>query len=266
MKKTSMLLRGISLAVACFALALSPMALADDPPPTHGDLQPTEDEAEPGDYGEDAPGDDGDAAHGDAAHGEDGDAAHGEAEHHIDYIGDDDHDGWPNWLDYDHDGFMPIKLGLHLMNLCILVGILVYAAGRPITDAVKNRALTIRKRLTDSARRRDEAEHNYEELVARLSHFEEEVEALRDEARKLAAEDEVRLIERAHHEAERIGENARRNIRDETTRARYELRHEAVELAVQLAEQTLKQQIQTSDQRRLAKEFLHSLNDGGANG
>ncbi|MBT3218198.1 MAG: ATP synthase F0 subunit B [Proteobacteria bacterium] len=251
MKMTTMLLQGIKLAVVGFALAVSPLALAE-PPPTHGDLQPTEEGDAPGDHGEDAD-----------AHGE---GEHAEGEHHIDYIGDADEDGWPNWLDYDHEGFMPIKLGLHLMNLLILVGIVIYAAGRPISDAVKNRALTIRKRLTDSARRRDEAEHQYEELLARLSHFEDEVTAMRQEARKLAADDEARLVERAHQEADRIGETGRRNIRDETVRARYALRREAVDLAVQLAEQTLQQQIQASDQRRLAREFLDSLNDGGVNG
>ena len=44
-------------------------------------------------------------------------------------------------------------------------------------------------------------------------------------------------------EAERIGKTAERNIRDEVARARTSLRREAVELAVELAESTLRKSV-----------------------
>ena len=63
----------------------------------------------------------------------------------------------------------------------------------------------------------------------------------------------------------RIGEAAERNIRDEVARARDQLRRDAVALAVELAEENLKEQVNSDDQQRLARAFLDTLNqDGGS--
>ncbi len=74
-----------------------------------------------------------------------------------------------------------------------------------------------------------------------------------------AANEEAKLVARARDEGQRIGAVAERKIRDEVNRARVALRTEAVDLAVQLAENTLRGAIGSSDQQRLAREFLDSL-------
>lgn len=198
--------------------------------------------------------------------------SHGGA-HHVDYLADDDGDGRANWRDSTDDrtgepnpDYQISKLGWHLFNLALLVGVLVWAVRRPVVDGIKNRALAIRKELTDAARMRDEARQRHEELGLRLSRFEEEVKQLRAEAEADAKAEEAKLIERAHAEAERIKQTAERNIRDELSRAQFALRKEAVDLAVKLAEQTLRREVRAEDQRRLARQFLDSLNEEGGNG
>lgn len=194
-------------------------------------------------------------------------------EHHYDWTGDADHDQIPNWRD-PTDGDQPNEhyvvpvIGWHVFNLALFLGVVFYFARRPVSDEVKNREVNIRKRLTDAARLRDEARQKHEELGARLASFEEEVAQLRSEAAEEARKEEERLIERAEAEAERIREIAERNIREEVVRAQVALRREAVDLAVDLAETTLKNQMQSDDQRRLARQFLDSLHDdeGGLHG
>lgn len=176
------------------------------------------------------------------------------------YTGDDDQDGVPNWTDPDSDLFVIDDVGFHAFNVALLLGVLVFFLRRPVRDTLKERALGIRREITDSARSRDEAQKRYQELEARLTALASELEAMRAEARREAEAEEAKLIERAHSEAERIHEAAQRNIRDELTRARNDLRREAVELAVQLAESTLREQVAQEDQIRLAREFLDSLN------
>ena len=207
----------------------------------------------------------GDDAHGDDAHGDD---AHGE--HHY-YSADDDMDGTPNWRDSmngdapNEDTYVVGKLLWHAFNLALLIGLVLMFVRRPVGDALRTRALEIRKDLTDSARARDEAEQHHSEVAARLVAIESEIQTLRDEAIAEAAILEAKLIERAHEEAQRIADGAERKIRDEAQRARTELRRDAVELAVELAENTLKTKIDAQDQQRLAREFLTAIHDDGAN-
>lgn len=182
--------------------------------------------------------------------------------HHY-YTDDDDHDGIANWADPDSDMFALTGLLFHLINVTILFGGGYFLIRRPVRDTVRERALAIRTEITDSARTRDEAEKRYQELEARLTAITGELETMRAQAREEARIEEEKLIERARQEAERIAQTAQRNIRDEMTRARLELRREAVDLAVQLAENTLRDQVAHDDQLRLAREFLDSLNQEG---
>lgn len=180
------------------------------------------------------------------------------------YTADDDGDGTRNWADPDSEMFVVDDVGFHAFNFFLLVGVIYLLARKPLGGALRERALGIRKEITDSARARDEARQRQEEIEARIATLSQEVENLRAEARREAELEEQKLVERAHDEARRIAETARRNVRDEAMRAQLELRREAVGLAVQLAEATLAQNVAPEDQARLARQFLDSLNREGA--
>lgn len=192
------------------------------------------------------------------------------AAHHY-YTDDDDNDGIPNWLDryngdvLNEDTFRGYALGFHAFNLLVLFMVLGYFGRRPIGDFLTNRAFGIRKELTDAAKAKDAAEERYRELSSRLQAISDEVNAMRADAETEARADHARLIERANAEAKRIEEGAERNLRDEVQRARLELRREAVQLAVQLAEQTLRERASSAHHQALARDFLQSLNHDGAN-
>ena len=210
-----------------------------------------------------------DGQHGDA-HGDDHGGGHG---HHY-YTADDDQDGVPNWRD-PRDGFrdntdtyVVTDIGWHAFNLLILFALLGYFGRQPIADIFRGRALGISNSLRDTAQRRSTAQQRHDGILARLQAIEQEVEDLHKTAKVEAEREEEALVARAEREAERIAEQAQRSIRDETTRARNLLRQEAVELAVQLAEETLRSKIASQDQRSLAQDFLKSLqaddSEGGA--
>ncbi len=264
-------------------LAFAAPAMAEEP---HG--EPTHDAGHADDHGDKVHGDDGHGkAHGDDGHGDDGHGeahgdGHGEGGDHAegghhgpDYVGDLDGDGLPNWLDWDGDGdgtlsifddgadyenSMIFRLILHGINLFLLFALLFWALRRPVADALANRAHDVRKGLTDAAQARDESKQRFDDLAARISNFEAELAQMKAEAAADAQQEEAKLIERANREAERIRTSADRTIRDEVQRARVALRNDAVELAVQLAEQTLRSKVGGDDQKKLAREFLESLN------
>jgi F-type H+-transporting ATPase subunit b len=194
-------------------------------------------------------------------------AAEGEAEVEPQYTADDDHDGTANWIDSDSELYVIKPIAFHVLNLAILGAILGFVLRGPIGDALRNRASGIRKELSEAASARDEAKRRADALAARLAKFEDEVTAMRDQAKAEAAAEEARLVKRAHEEAARIAEASQKSIRDELVRAQVALRKDAVDLAVQLAESTLREQVQPDDQKRLAEAFLASLNqEGSSNG
>lgn len=210
------------------------------------------------------------AGHGDAGnHGDAGDHGEGHGAHHT-YTDDDDHDGVPNWRDPmngtepNEDTYVVSSLAWHAFNFTLLMALFFFFVRRPVLDVFRERALGIRKELTDSARQRDEAHQKHQELLARLEKIEGEVRAMEQQAEVEAKREEEKLVERAQREAARLAEQAERNIRDEAARARHALRQEAVELAVKLAEGTLRQGVSHTDQQALARQFLQSIKDQGA--
>jgi F0F1-type ATP synthase membrane subunit b/b' len=239
-------------------LLLSAVSLAADDP--HAAGAPADEHA-PAAHG---------AAEGDhgaeAAHAAEGD--HGGA-HHVTYTGDDDHDGIPNWRDpaqgseENKESYVVTKLAWHTFSLTVLVALIVWAVRKPMLDTFRDRALGVRKELTDAARRREEAQRRHQDLITRLERIEHEVADMEKQAEVEAQREEEKLVERARREGARIAEQAERNIRDEVQRARNTLRTEAVELAVRLAEATLRNQVSAADQQILAREFLASMKNGG---
>ncbi|MFT6376452.1 MAG: F-type H+-transporting ATPase subunit b, partial [bacterium] len=154
-------------------------------------------------------------------------------------------------------------IGFHALHIFLLLALLFVVGRRPIGDALKNRALGIRKELVDSARERDEARQANEELIARLGKFERELETMRATANTEAKKDAARLVVRAETEAKRIAESSERSISEEIRRAKATLRKEAVDLAVELAETILSKEVEADDQRRLARQFLDTLTTDG---
>jgi len=213
-----------------------------------------------GAHAEEAAGHGGDA-HGEAAgHGED----HGGG-HHVCYSCDDDHDGVANWMDSDagHEQYVAGGVLFHLFNLALFLGVIYFGAGNSIRDMVRFRAVAIRRDIDEASSLHTEAKTRHDAVQARLAALDAEIQTIKDRAAAEAEELEASIKVRAEQAAERIGETAQRQIRDEAVRAQQALRAEAVNLAVELAEGILTSTVQAGDQQRLAQQFLDTVNGGG---
>lgn len=204
------------------------------------------------------------AAGGGGDHGGEHGDEHGGGEHHACYSCDDDVDGTPNWLDSDAgDQYVASGIAFHGLNLLLLLGIVGWFAGPSIKDAVRGRATVIKEDIDEAARLKAEAQSTHDEVAERLAKLESEIAAMRETAKREAQADEARILERAKAAAEQLSETTSRQIADETARARDALRREAVELAIELAEGILTENVAASDQRRLATEFLDTVRAEG---
>jgi len=155
------------------------------------------------------------------------------------------------------------KYGIHAANLIILFLVIWLSAGKMIKGAVANRSQRIKMHLEDSNEMRKKAQENYDDLSARLSHMEKEVDNLRAEAVASAEKEAVLIAKQTDADIQRIEEAASLTIQNETEKARRALRKEAVDLALKIAEEKLKADMSAKEQEALAQDFIGSLK--GAN-
>lgn len=150
-----------------------------------------------------------------------------------------------------------------LVNLLIFVGVMLYFLRRPIKEAFRARRESIRAELMRAEEEKAAAVAQLREVEGRLSRLDTEVEAIRAQAQREAAEERVRIERATEEEMRKIREQARREIESAAKAARAELRTFAAEQSVRLAEEMIRRDIRPEDDARLAREYVTELGGAG---
>lgn len=151
------------------------------------------------------------------------------------------------------------KIAFHAINFLILLGLLYFAAGGIVRDALKTRANEIRTDLDHAQKAQADAKTRYDDLQAKLSNLAAQIEGMKSKAAEDAEAEAHAIDERAVRDVRLIEEAAERTIRNEAERARQMLRREAANLAVDLAGQQLKGQIGAAENAKLNRQFMHAV-------
>jgi len=125
-----------------------------------------------------------------------------------------------------------------------------------VKGALAERRAGIEKALTEAVTARDAAEKKLAEYADKLAKANQEIDQIHEAMHKEGLAEKARIIAEANAATVRIREQAAQAADQEVLKARTELREEAGRLAVQLAEQTLKEKIEKNDQDRLVGEYL----------
>ncbi len=141
-------------------------------------------------------------------------------------------------------------------NLALVAAVLVWAAKKPLASFFENRSQSIREQLEEAQRAREAAEAKLAEIETRMSGLDGEIQALRAEAEKQAQEDQRRILEEAERDAQKVLDRARQEIAGMTRAAQIELKKHAAELAVRLAEESIRRGIDDEDRKRLFAGFI----------
>ena len=146
-----------------------------------------------------------------------------------------------------------------VVNLLLFVGLMFYLLRRPISGAFRGRQESIRSELMRAEEERAAAEARLGEVEGRLARLDVEVEAIRANAQKEAAEERVRVERTTEAEIKKIREQARREIESASKAARAELRTFTAEQSVKLAEELIRRDIRPEDDAHLAREYVEEL-------
>jgi len=144
----------------------------------------------------------------------------------------------------------------HALNLAALLAVLVYFLRTPIRGFFATRRRDIEQHLERAAAVLREAEARLADWKGRMARLDREIEEIRRMAQERAEAERQRILADAAAAAARIRRDGAAAVEQEGQRARDALRKEAATLAIELAEELLRQQVNESDRARLAEEFI----------
>ena len=124
---------------------------------------------------------------------------------------------------------------------------------------MRSRSEAIKRELQKAREERDVAVAKLSEVEARLANLDAEVAAVKEKARTEAEAEKARLSLSTEKDIAKIKEQATREIESAAKAAKHELRRFAAEESVRLAENILKQEINTEDDARLANLNVEEL-------
>jgi F0F1-type ATP synthase membrane subunit b/b' len=144
------------------------------------------------------------------------------------------------------------------INFGLLVALLVYGFAKAAPKFRRN-SEEISRKIAEGARAREAAEQQRREVRTKIAGIEVEVAAMREDAKRGAEAEAERIRALAKSEAEMIEKAAQAEISAAERAARLELRSMAARLAVERAEQLLREQLTASDESTLFRTFVAEL-------
>ncbi len=165
-----------------------------------------------------------------------------------------------------HKAFSATEELFKVVNTLIVAGILYKVAFVPIRQFLKDRREGIRKALEEARAAREEAEGRLAEQRAKVGDLEIELARVRAQGEAERAAMRERLQGEQEDQARRLLEQAKTTIALEASKARAELRGQAASLALRLAEEMLKKELDEADQERFVENYLARLHDRNGGG
>ena len=159
----------------------------------------------------------------------------------------------------EHRGVNQWGLFWRFFNFFLLFGILYYFLGKQVKGFLVERKAGIERSIESARVTREQAERRFNEYEAQLKMIDQEISKIRGEAEAERGRLHERLEQEAKSVSNRIVQQAKRTIDLETAQAKATLRREASLLALELAEEQLKNQLDQNDHRRLVEEYIEKV-------
>ncbi|WP_136524089.1 F0F1 ATP synthase subunit B family protein [Geomonas ferrireducens] len=146
------------------------------------------------------------------------------------------------------------------IDFAALVAIAVWALKKAdVKGTLAARREGIEKTLKEAVEAKEAAEKKFAEYSQRLDEANKEIEVISANMKREGELEKERIIAEAKEAAARIKAQAAAAAEQEVLKAKDELRAEAARLAVELAEQKIKQNIAKGDQDKLVGDYISKV-------
>jgi F-type H+-transporting ATPase subunit b len=146
-----------------------------------------------------------------------------------------------------------------VMNFTVLAVALFLILRKPASQALSGRIQGIKEQLEDLEAKKAAAEKTLAEYDTKLATLEKAAEEMVADYVKQGEAAKAKILAEAAASADKLKEQAKRNIEHEFKRAKEQLRDEVVEAALVKAESVIREKISADDQNRLVDEYLEKV-------
>jgi F-type H+-transporting ATPase subunit b len=146
-----------------------------------------------------------------------------------------------------------------VMNFVVLAVALVFLLRKPVKQALADRIQSIKNQLSELEAQKAAAEAELAKYNQRFQKLDQEAEKLIAQYVQQGEEAKARILKEAETAADKLQEQARRNIEHEFKKARQELQDDVLEKALAKAEEMVRDRISDGDQERLVDDYLSKV-------
>lgn len=157
------------------------------------------------------------------------------------------------------DHFEMRRDGAWIVNFTLLLAGLLWIIIRFVVPALKQRTESLQKEMDDSELARKESIGRLAELEGKLRAFESEAARIRQDAAEEGEKLKQRIIAEAETAARRLLDKAQAEVESETGKARARLKKEAVDMAVAMAADMLRKNVNEKDHQAAVKQYAQSV-------
>lgn len=146
------------------------------------------------------------------------------------------------------------------VDFAALFALLAWALKKAnVKGALADRRAGIEKMLKEAVEAKELAEKKFAEYSVKLEQANKEIEQISAAMKQEGELEKARIIAEAKTAAQKITEQAEQTALQEVVKAKAELREEAARLAVEIAEQKLKQNVTKNDQDKLVGNYISKV-------
>ena len=146
-----------------------------------------------------------------------------------------------------------------VMNFVVLALALFFLLRKPASQALGARIKGIKGQLEELEERKKDAEKELAEYNEKLSLLDQEAGKIVQSYIKQGNEAKARILKEAKSAAQKLEEQAKRNIEHEFKRAKFELQEDILEKSLLKAEEIIKNKITVEDQKKQIDEYLEKV-------
>jgi F0F1-type ATP synthase membrane subunit b/b' len=149
------------------------------------------------------------------------------------------------------------------LNLAIFVGVLIYLLKKPLSEAFKAKREAIRAELIKAEQEKQAALAELTSVEARLVGLESEKSNILQSAGQEAEDEKARILRQTENDIKKMHQQAENEIERLAQQTRLELRRYSAEESIKLAEEKIKNVMNSDTDSRLVKASIQSI--GGLN-
>ena len=166
------------------------------------------------------------------------------------------------WFLKNFEDFVGVNLWTMVfawLNLLILYFILKKLAFKPLTNMINSRKKEIDDMYSDAESSKEAAEVMKSEYEEKISHANEESEAILKNAVRRAQLKEEEILKEANAQATRTLERAEEQIELEKKRALNEVKNEVFSMAIGIASAVIERDISEDEHKALIDDFINTI-------